>query len=144
MLTHNVPHSKIESIMTFYADLTPYTYLPNRPAALNVGWLDKGHPYIKGQMPTELLQKLRTLAVTNRINQTRGFHDCNLCENLSINTVINTEFDGRSYRLGSAEIWVTSPTGVSYAAPNLIIHYIEIHSYLPPCVFLETLARLKD
>jgi hypothetical protein len=39
--------------------------------------------------------------------------------------------------LGSAEIRVISNTGVIYAAPNLIYHYVHAHSYAPPAGFVE-------
>jgi hypothetical protein len=29
-----------------------------------------------------------------------------------------------------------------YAAPDMIVHYIEAHDYLPPAVFLEALEEL--
>jgi hypothetical protein len=36
----------------------------------------------------------------------------------------------------SAEIRVVSTSGVTYAAPALILHYVEAHKYLPPAAFV--------
>ena len=39
--------------------------------------------------------------------------------------------------LGNAEIRVLGRNGKTYAAPNLIYHYIKDCGYLPPHEFLE-------
>ena len=43
--------------------------------------------------------------------------------------------------LGSAEIRVFSNEGVTYAAPNLIYHYIVDHHYLPPEEFIRAVLE---
>ena len=44
--------------------------------------------------------------------------------------------------LGSAEVWVPGSGEVcAYAAPDLVIHYISVHRYLPPDVFLQAVMR---
>lgn len=48
---------------------------------------------------------------------------------------------GGEMRLGSAEIVVKSSSGQVFVAPNLIVHYIEAHSYLPPREFVEAVLR---
>jgi hypothetical protein len=37
--------------MTYFADLTPYTYLEHDEPAVNIGWLDAEHAFPKGQCP---------------------------------------------------------------------------------------------
>jgi hypothetical protein len=44
-------------------------------------------------------------------------------------------------REGNGEIWVPGDD-VIYAAPVLIVHYIEEHGYLPPPQFLKAVAAL--
>jgi hypothetical protein len=34
--------------------------------------------------------------------------------------------------VGGAEIRVTGRDGIRYAAPDMIIHYVEAHGYRPP------------
>jgi len=132
--------------VAYFADLTPYSFLRRCPPALNVGWLSKGHPYPKGVVAPRLIEKLRELAIKMHVNKTRGFHQCEFCgtiRRLIRNQLgIPLEWRGHNRNLGSAEIWVASKDGVMYAAPDMVIHYIEAHEYLPPAVFLEALEGL--
>ncbi|MFG2894975.1 hypothetical protein [Streptomyces sp. NPDC048248] len=126
--------------MTYYADLTPYTYDSDNgdPEAsgtwrgvevLNVGWLRRGKRYPKGAPPPKLAATLNRMARTHRARQTRGFHDCPWCT--------SRLFLGRSDGpRASAEIRVMG-SGVAYAAPELVGHYVERHRYLPPAEFIE-------
>ena len=129
--------------MSYFADLTPYSYfeessLPDYPQALNIGWLSADHEYPKGEVPPELLEKLRTLSRTYIVNGTRGFHICELCTPPGVGA-----FDpSLNFTPGNGEIWVASETEVFYAAPMLAIHYIEAHHYRPPEVFLDALRNL--
>jgi hypothetical protein len=125
--------------MTYYADLTPYSYLCDRvrapdapspgPRELNVGWLDSGVPHSRGAPPADLAETLQRMRRTHRARQTRGFHLCPWCA------------PGLARPLddcprGSAEIRVPGD-GVVYAAPELVAHYVEAHEYLPPAEFVR-------
>lgn len=114
--------------MTYFADLTPYTYFEGEePELLNVGWLEPDHPYPQGKPPAGLLKRLRVLA-EDRVRQTRGYHYCGFCEAATV--------DEDSVAHESAEFRVYGD-GVSYAVPLLALHYIEAHGYLPPAEFCE-------
>lgn len=126
--------------MTYYADLTPYTYdtdngMPDPPARraglplLNVGWLchERDHP--KGKAPEGLAAALHRLAARDRVQQTRGYHFCPWCARTTLGRLDNCA-------RGSAEIRVAGD-GVVYAAPELIAHYVEAHGYLPPDEFVH-------
>ncbi|MCF0093665.1 hypothetical protein [Micromonospora sp. MH99] len=131
--------------MTYFADLTPYTYLErheDEPGAadepwpdlprLNVGWLDAAHPYPTGAAPDWLMPALTALAKA-RVRQTRGYHYCEIC-------IRDLGEDAReAIRQGviareSAEFEVRGD-GVVYAAPQLLLHYVAAHEYLPPAEF---------
>jgi hypothetical protein len=43
--------------------------------------------------------------------------------------------------VGSAEIRVHAPSGAIYAAPDMIIHYVEKHGYRPPDHFVQAVMR---
>ena len=118
--------------MSYSPDLTPYRFLPDCPAALNVGWLSREAPFDRGTVRREVIDKLRELSVEHPTNQTRGFHMCEFCSNQMANEGIVAEWDGQSRRLGSAEIWIRSQSGVLYAAPDLIVHYVEFHGVSTP------------
>ncbi|MEU4474668.1 hypothetical protein [Micromonospora sp. NPDC023888] len=127
--------------MTYFADLTPYTYLerhdedeqgPSDLPLLNVGWLDASHPFPTGTPPHGLLPALTKLS-TVRVRQTRGHHYCEIC-------VRDMGEDAReAIRRGviareSAEFQVQGDD-VVYAAPQLLLHYVAAHEYLPPAEF---------
>lgn len=126
--------------MTYYADLTPYTYgsdnwTPGDAAlwrgvpVLNVGWLGRGKRYSKGAPPPSLTETLKRMTRTHRAQQTRGFHFCPWCAS----RLFPRRPDGPQ---GSAEIRVMG-SGVAYAAPELVAHYVEAHRYLPTVDFIE-------
>jgi len=51
------------------------------------------------------------------------------------------EIAGKHEMMGASNLLV--PAGnVIYAAPSLIIHYIEEHGYKPPHAFLEALSAI--
>jgi hypothetical protein len=104
--------------MTYFADLTPYTYLEHDDApelpVVNVGWLDAEHAFPKGQAPDHLVAGLARRA-EHPDQLTRGYHYCELCQEAR----------------GNGEIRVRDDTRI-YAAPTLVVHYITEHGYLPP------------
>ncbi len=125
----------------YYPDLSPYCYSDCQPAGLNVGWLDDQHPFEKGEVDPVLIETLLRLSLL-RTNAMRGFHVCELCES-PVKYLLEMEIGDIKAMLGSAEIEVRSPAGVVYRAPNLIVHYIRDHYYLPPAEFLEALRQME-
>lgn len=133
--------------MAYYRDLTPYSYSFERVrgvsseevrGALNVGWLSRRNLFFsRSQIPLAAVDRLKGLAL-QFFGQTRGYHSCPFCPFRPYGG-ISAVIDGREVVLGSAEIVVRSKQGVTYVAPNLIIHYIEKHSYRPPQEFLDAL-----
>jgi hypothetical protein len=132
-----------------YPDLTPYEYSKRKePAALNVGWLDAEHEFSKGKVPNEIVEQLKLFA-KKPVNQTRGFHVCQFCQNESVGISAKDKKDfwewyERMIKAGaasSAEIRVVAKSGRIYAAPILICHYIEVHNYQPPQEFIEAVME---
>jgi hypothetical protein len=110
--------------MTFFADLTPYTnHSPEKEQAgtVNIGWLDRWHPFPIGETSDEFRAKVQVISLW-RVNQTRGFYPCTFCK-------------GRDRPAGSAEIRVVGKRRV-YAAPILVHHYVAAHWYRPPEEFI--------
>jgi hypothetical protein len=138
--------------MTHFDEGSAYSYLPldgEEPAALDVGWLGAAHRFATGIAPPELLEKIAWLCVHAPTCQTRGIHRCDLCASDAFHYV---ELVGRRFllgfgrkkiRLGSAEIRVRGADGL-YAAPDLILHYIMDHSYLPPGDFIAGALTSKE
>ena len=64
--------------MTWFADLSAYTYLASEPHVLNVGWLDGSMDFATGDVPREFVEELHVLARRPQ-KLCRGMHFCNLC-----------------------------------------------------------------
>ncbi|MFG2051826.1 hypothetical protein ACGFIW_30885 [Micromonospora sp. NPDC048935] len=140
--------------MTYFADLTPYTYLkrhedepgladepwPDLPL-LNVGWLDASHPLPTGAPPDGLVPALTKLA-TVPVRQTRGYHYCEICVRDMGEDAMDAIRQGLIAR-GSAEFQVEGE-GVAYAAPQLLLHYVAAHEYLPPAEFCAAVLRATN
>lgn len=131
--------------MPYYQDLTPYEYmrLEGFPPGLNVGWLSIDHPFKNGIVPAETIAKFKALDARGRMFLAAGHHACEFCPHLANRHPAHSfEYEGETFFLGSAEIWVTSSAGICYVAPNLIIHYIEAHQYLPPEEFIQAVLQM--
>ena len=125
-------------------ELQPYDY--RLPYALDnvfmVGWIDSSHAYNTGQVAEAVLGKLWTMIRTRsstldlHVNTIRGVHPCTI----SSEDVRTTDATGKPTFLGMSEIWV--PHGSRwYAAPSLVVHFIEDHGYLPPVEFLNAISE---
>ncbi len=109
-----------------------------------IGWLDPSHSFDTGEVPPGFLKKLVNLRDHLHACQARGYQDCLFCSYHEIRPH-RTGLPYYSFSeveelifLGSAEIWVPDATfSVVYAAPDLILHYIADHHYLPPWQFIE-------
>jgi hypothetical protein len=118
-----------------FEDLTYYDYYLNRKLSnvKNVGWLSNS-PFKKGDVSLGFLKKLRTVVDSQkfRVNQIRGVHACNLCGERTFDSPF----------IGSCELWVPDGAqGLIYAAPSMIVHYVEVHGYKPPDEFIEAVMQ---
>jgi hypothetical protein len=113
---------------------------------VHVGWLDNIHPYPKGAVDARLIEKMKLLA-SSPVELYRGTHICELCAEPS--DLVKTTLPNRvvldpncswvrwvDQRSSNGEIRVSRGAKI-FAAPVLIVHYIEAHSYLPPTQFLK-------
>lgn len=135
------------------------------PNVKNIGWLHIEKEFSKGQLPSELIQKLKELVFLDIKNQddiqagsfdkekavivdqmlVRGSpHECSFCggEVVSFSPrEVECYSGGRVKVLGLNEICIPSQAGgIVYSCPTLICHYIEKHGYLPPEEFVEALS----
>jgi hypothetical protein len=125
-----------------FEDLTPYIYgLKSAIGGVrNVGWLELGSPFRAGQCDSRVGQLLTAHYDQLAANRARGFHRCSICARDSVepSVVVN----GESVVLGAAELWVPGQGGEIYAAPDLVIHYLSSHTYLPPDSFVAAVLNL--
>lgn len=111
--------------MTFYRDLAPCTYFRRRPfrTLRAVGWLSAAEDYPRGAMRREERASLAALLAEcwDPFGPNyRGQHTCELC----------------SGPRGQRNLFVPGD-GLIFVAPELILHYIDEHSYLPPRPFVD-------
>ena len=126
--------------MAFYPDLSVYRYLHDpvvNGTALNVGWLDRDHAYTKGVVSIDILRRVFEIC-TNLQGKTRGYHQCQFCSLsfLPSGLGVVVRMNGEKLRLGSAEMRVEFE-GKIFVAPNMILHYMKSHKYLPPPEFIN-------
>ncbi|GAB7045246.1 DUF7919 family protein [Catenuloplanes indicus] len=109
-----------------YLDLTPYTYTDSALPMTSIGWLGSEHG-VQGPAGAPLagteLEELR--GASRRIcNVALGFHTCEFCGTVE----------------GNGEYRYYLPDERTYAAPAMILHYVDTHAYRPPRQFLEGLG----
>jgi hypothetical protein len=137
--------------MAYFPDLSPYAYGHRaHPGVVHVGWLDNVHPFPHGRVEGRLVERMKRLAA-KPVERYRGIHICELCveppalvkTNLPNRVVIDPNCSWMRWvdqRSSNGEIRV-SRGGVTFAAPVLIVHYIEEHGYLPPTDFLKAVEE---
>ncbi|TDC73499.1 hypothetical protein [Streptomyces hainanensis] len=128
--------------MTYFADLTPYAYLPSSVPpgvrALNVGWLEAGRPFTFGRPPEHFTERLGLLCRDQPRARSMGLHACDQPHPSGGPLVpVYADIGGESVMLGTAEVRVVSATGEWLVAPTLVHHYVTHHGYLPPPDFVE-------
>jgi hypothetical protein len=112
--------------MAWFEDLTPCDYFgeASAPILRAVGWLEQGKQFTTGDIDRKVYDKLadlrRSFAHCHWVWMLRvtffGKHTCDLCAN---------------NQQGDKNLFIPSNDGI-YVAPELIIHYIDAHTYLPP------------
>ena len=109
-----------------------------------MGWLDRDAPYESGAVSPEFVSALFTLC-HNKVNKMRGFHRCNLCSSDKGGPhvpLVVSMFDS-NLTVGNAEIRVTGSER-TFAAPDMIIHYVAVHGYRPPQEFIDAVTSGGD
>ena len=133
--------------MTHFADGTRYSYHAeaSEEGLLNVGWLDASERFPQGDVSAEFTEALAELC-RHGVFRTRGLHRCNLCprrEGPDLPPPTRVPSNGDDFIVGSAEIRVSSQHGITYAAPDMIIHYVQAHDYRPPDAFIDAVIAIK-
>ncbi|MGL6076625.1 MAG: hypothetical protein ACRC8S_20920 [Fimbriiglobus sp.] len=111
----------------FYPDLGTICQVDQGPHVRAIGWLHPDHLFPTGVVPSEFLTALRNHAISPWLPVlSAGPHFCEFCP---------PRKRGEPYIGGSRNLWIPS-TSVVYVAPEMIIHYIDSHSYQPPEEFI--------
>jgi hypothetical protein len=140
--------------VAYFPDLSAYAYgRGHHPGVVHIGWLDGLHQFPKGHVDSRLIEKLKLLA-NKPVELYRGKHTCEVCvqpedvlnglaangSTLDFKSRLTKWAEWADERSSNGEIRVAFG-GVTYAAPVLIVHYIEEHGYIPPAQFLEAIDK---
>ncbi len=121
-------------------DLDPYTGCDCDQAIgldpLAVGFLTRKHPFPTGKTPAGFAKKLLSYCHPNKT----VCHTLGTRKSPFSNEHIEVEFDGKSHKLGAAEIRIIGTEDI-FAAPDLIYHYVTDHNYLPPDEFIDAVMK---
>lgn len=99
--------------------------LPKEFDATLVGWLKREVPRV-GEISPDALRKIEWICEHRKIDQGwLGYHTCEICE----------QYDDRGEALYICD-------GVYYVIPQMILHYINDHGYVPPPQFMKALEKL--
>jgi hypothetical protein len=124
-----------EAYRVFYPDLSTECDVDRGSHVRAIGWLCKDHPFPTGPVPREFLTALR--AHVQSAWQPVGMFGVHFCE------FCPDPRPGKGRIGGSGNVWV--PTlSVVYVAPELIVHYIEVHSYRPPEEFIAAVLGCPE
>lgn len=110
----------------YYDDLTPYQYdsIKWMKNPVNIGWLDDGKDYPKGEVPDGFLNKLASAPCCHHH---KGSHSCPFCN-----------------RSRSSEVNYVVGDKITYVFPNMLSHYISKHEYKPPQEFIDAVMNLQE
>ncbi|PSK93114.1 hypothetical protein [Taibaiella chishuiensis] len=120
----------------YYPDLSKYeeTSLP----IYTIGWLDQYEFFQQGAVSPFVVEKIIKTYLQEPVNLTRGIYLCPFCNRYLPAPCYIYINEDKSSILGHAEVWIPNKERTKiYAAPDLIIHYIKDHSYLPPQEFID-------
>ncbi len=111
----------------FYQDLSTECQADSGEYIRAVGWLGAGHPFTTGEVDPVFMDRLRE----HILNAWQPFvfmgcHACELCQDM--------------WALGSRNVWIPTKA-VIYVFPQLIVHYIKDHRYLPPQEFITAVME---
>lgn len=125
--------------MTHFRDLTPYSYSQRgiHAGTVNIGWLSGTVSFPKGKVSDAIVDRLGLFCLSP-VLRTRGFYCCELCSRPPLGP-LEYSIGSESCKLGTAEIRVFGDDGQIYAAPDLVMHYVCDHQYVPPKEFTDAL-----
>lgn len=106
---------------------------------LAFGWLDTAQPFRTGAVPEGVVEALEE-AARHPVDRTRGFHTCGLCPAREWpGPTPHPTRRGDTLQLGTASLEVLAD-GARWVAPNLVVHYVTEHGYVPPDEVLRALG----
>jgi hypothetical protein len=120
--------------MSYFPDLGTDALVVRGSSIRAIGWLSSSCNFIRGASPSDFVERLRELTAawteTARILEwpaVAGPHTCELC---GVAT--------------AAGIVGVPSSDFLYVAPEMALHYVEQHDYLPPQEFIDAVRACPD
>jgi hypothetical protein len=112
-------------------DLEICNYFPiENENLLSVGWLSSESDYEKGEVSKDFFDRLCELSHNPwQPIVSLGMHFCELCQ-----------FNPPAFR---NNIFIPY-NGAIYVAPEAIVHYVAVHWYKPPAIFIEAVLACPE
>lgn len=115
----------------FIEDLSRHAYLASGDRVRAIGWLEGGHPFTRGAVPAEFLDRLKAhVSSAHQEVIYMGVHTCTLCKT-------------GDRRAGRVNLLIPTAEFL-YVAPELIVHYVDAHEYRPPAEFVTAVLNCPD
>ena len=131
MFPEGHPPSPYDSPVSIYR--SGEGYLPKGFQLCAIGWIED-HDFTTGPVPDECIDALFAAYPSNLFSDgTRGIHDCVLCRYPPPRIV----WKGAKLEIMGYGHYLVRHKNIVYMAPALLLHYIRIHNYCPPQVFID-------
>lgn len=100
-----------------------------------MGSLERTEPYSRGRADEAVVLKLTEIRAELRFSPWLSLcvHECSFC-------LTGEEHADSEIPMGAYDLWIPGD-GVIYVAPELVTHYVEAHSYLPPREFQQAVQE---
>lgn len=130
--------------MTYIKDLDHCSYFDNAfnpiENLVSIGWLDEKYPYNKeGRLLDGFINNLKLVIETQGNKhgiEFRGVHTCNICP-----TVERSYDEEKKWKEPRHPNVIVLSGRINYGAPELLLHYIVDHGYIPPMQFQDSTNR---
>jgi hypothetical protein len=117
--------------MSYFADMGHVTPVAVGDHVRAVGWLHLDHPDTQGEVSAQILGRLREFVAQSGFSAEAlyfgayaGIHTCEFC--------------GRAHGVNNFGVLGED---VLFVAPEMVVHYVERHSYRPPAEFIAAVLR---
>lgn len=126
--------------MAYYEDLSKFEHKGKiEKKTFSIGWIEDDTNFNKGKVSEQFIKSLFEY-VKFPINPTRSIYKNLVLDGENVSFVAC--YNGYNILLGTAEIRVIDNCNDTvYAAPNLILHYVMNHNYLPPENFINAVIK---
>ena len=103
-----------------------------------IGYLSIAEPpYNVGGVPEGFVEKLYQLFHNGVVLASLGFHECEFCTNQFVKKLPRDALSSSAKRLRDEK------NKIDYMFPEMIFHYIKVHQFKPPQVFIDFIMNFE-